>query len=165
MCVVFFILRYIFFYNSNFYLLEYTIRAGGYSCRDKRYTYSMVYNARFGRELRKLTRQAKICTPPGGEVIAKICVLRSKDLYILSQTLFATDKSSYVPCIISSRRLAAAATFHIGNFVAAAIKIIGFLLLFLLLFLVALLLTSPSRLEPRLRWGPVCENLHSPPRD
>ena len=35
--------------------------------------------ARFGRKLRKLPRQAKICTPPGGEVIAKICVLRSKD--------------------------------------------------------------------------------------
>ena len=42
---------------------------------------SMRKYARFGRELRKLTRQAKICTPPGGEVIAKICVLRSKDLY------------------------------------------------------------------------------------
>ena len=41
--------------------------------------------------------------------------------------------------IFSSRRLAAAATFHIGNFVAAAIKF-GFHLLFLLLFLVALLL-------------------------
>ena len=34
-----------------------------------------------GARLRKLPRQAKICTPPGGEVIAKICVLRSKDLY------------------------------------------------------------------------------------
>ena len=42
--------------------------------------------------------------------------------------------------IFSSRRLAAAATFHIGNFVAAAIKMIGFLLLFLLLFLFLLLL-------------------------
>ena len=42
--------------------------------------------ARFGRELRKLTRQAKICTPPGGEVIAKICVLRSKDLYSRIET-------------------------------------------------------------------------------
>ena len=28
-----------------------------------------------GAKLRKLPRQAKICTPPGGEVIAKICVL------------------------------------------------------------------------------------------
>ena len=27
-----------------------------------------------GAKLRKLPRQAKICTPPGGEVIAKICV-------------------------------------------------------------------------------------------
>ena len=42
--------------------------------------------ARFGRKLRKLTRQAKICTPPGGEVIAKICVLRSKDLYSRIET-------------------------------------------------------------------------------
>ena len=29
-----------------------------------------------GAKLRKLPGQAKICTPPGGEVIAKICVLR-----------------------------------------------------------------------------------------
>ena len=36
--------------------------------------------------MRKLTRQAKICTPPGGEVIAKICVLRSKDLYSRIET-------------------------------------------------------------------------------
>ena len=76
--------------------------------------------ARFGRKLRKLTRQAKICTPPGGEVIAKICVLRSKDLYS-ARHFSLHNKSSYVPCIISSRRLAAAATFHVGNFVAAAV--------------------------------------------
>ena len=56
---------------------------------------SMRKYARFGRELRKLTRQAKICTPPGGEVIAKICVLRSKDLYCYSRRDFATD-ASYV---------------------------------------------------------------------
>ena len=80
--------------------------------------------ARFGRELRKLTRQAKICTPPGGEVIAKICVLRSKDLY--SRIDFATD-GHICRQFFPLRRLAAAATFHIGNFVAAAIKIIGFL--------------------------------------
>ena len=46
-----------------------------------------------GAKLRKLPGQAKICTPPGGEVIAKICVLRSKDLY--SRIDFATD-ASYV---------------------------------------------------------------------
>ena len=46
-----------------------------------------------GAKLRKLPGQAKICTPPGGEVIAKICVLRSKDLY--SRRDFATD-ASYV---------------------------------------------------------------------
>ena len=44
-----------------------------------------------GAKLRKLPGQAKICTPPGGEVIAKICVLRSKDLY--SRRDFATDAS------------------------------------------------------------------------
>ena len=89
---------------------------------------SMRKYARFGRELRKLTRQAKICTPPGGEVIAKICVVRSKDLY--SARHFSLQTSPHVPCIISSRSLAAAATFNVGNFVAAAVKF-GFLLLFL----------------------------------
>ena len=39
-----------------------------------------------GAKLRKLASQAKICTPPGGEVIAKICVLRSKDLYSRIET-------------------------------------------------------------------------------
>ena len=77
-----------------------------------------------GAKLRKLPGQAKICTPPGGEVIAKICVLRSKDLYSRIETSLRTRHMS---TIFSSRRLAAAATFHIGNFVAAAIKIIGFL--------------------------------------
>ena len=48
--------------------------------------------------------QAKICTPPGGEVIAKICVLR------------------HIPFSPLSRRLAAAATFHIGNIVAAPLS-------------------------------------------
>ena len=33
-----------------------------------------------GAKLRKLASQAKICTQPGGEVVAKMCVLRSKDL-------------------------------------------------------------------------------------
>ena len=77
--------------------------------------------ARFGRELRKLTRQAKICTPPGGEVIAKICVLRSKHLYTQPDTFRYRQVLICPMCIISSRRLAAAATFHVGNFVAAAV--------------------------------------------
>ena len=34
--------------------------------------------ARFGRKLPKLPWQAKICTPPGGEVIAKICNVKSE---------------------------------------------------------------------------------------
>ena len=42
--------------------------------------------ARFGRKVAKAGSQAKICTPPGGGVIAKICVLRSKDLYSRIET-------------------------------------------------------------------------------
>ena len=37
-----------------------------------------------GAKLRKLASQAKICTPPGGEVIAKICVLRYIPFFPLS---------------------------------------------------------------------------------
>ena len=34
--------------------------------------------ARFGRKVAKAGSQAKICTPPGGEVIAKICIAASR---------------------------------------------------------------------------------------
>ena len=59
-----------------------------------------------GAKLRKLPGQAKICTPPGGEVIAKICVLRFKDLYSRIETSLRTRHMS---TIFPSRRLAAAA--------------------------------------------------------
>jgi len=37
---------------------------------------------RIGGKVAKAERSSeKICTPPGGEVIAKICVLRSKEIY------------------------------------------------------------------------------------
>ena len=54
------------------------------------------------------------------------------------------------------------------NFVAAAVKFGFLLLLFLLLFLVVFLLLTllyPGASQGRALVGPVCENLHSPPRD
>ena len=58
-----------------------------------------------GAKLRKLASQAKICTPPGGEVIAKICVLR----HIPFSPLSPPSGGGYV----SQRD---------GNFVAAAVQ-------------------------------------------
>ena len=50
------------------------------------------------------------------------------DLKIYTLSRVETSlRARHMSTIFSSRRLAAAATFHIGNFVAAAIKIIGFL--------------------------------------
>ena len=74
-----------------------------------------------GAKLRKLPGQAKICTPLGGEVIAKICVLR----HIPFSPLSPPSGGGYV----SHREI-----------VAAAIKFGFLLLLFLLLFLFLLLL-------------------------
>ena len=43
--------------------------------------------------MRKYARQAKICTPPGGEVIAKICVL--SDLKISAECVYSVGT---MPC-------------------------------------------------------------------
>ena len=48
-------------------------------------------------------------------------------IYHLYSRIETSLRTRHLSTTFSSRRLAAAATFHIGNFVAAAIKIIGFL--------------------------------------
>ena len=107
-----------------------------------------------GAKLRKLAGQAKICTPPGGEVIAKICVPGSIHTQYNSRLRLRYGRVISYMSHFSSRRLAAAATFHIGNFVAAAVNF-GFLLLFL----------SPPLPATSSSSSSLCENLHSPPRE
>ena len=81
--------------------------------------------------MRKLNVQAKICTPPGGEVIAKICVLRSKDLYSRIETSLRLRTRHMSHFFLSPPSGGGYVSHRELYFVAAAVKF-GFLLLFLL---------------------------------
>ena len=128
-----------------------------------------------GAKLRKLPGQAKICTPPGGEVIAKICVLRSKDLYSVTCRDFATG-ASYVDHFFLSPPSGGGYVSHREFRRRCYIKIIGVPPpLPPPLFLVAL--PPPPRASSLLgarafakictphpeRYRPTCENMHWKP--
>ena len=86
-----------------------------------------------GANLRKLPGQAKICTPPGGAVVAKICKLSHfSDRGFTNSPIQTreTVESTHLQNIIA-RRLGAATFYRRGNFVAGAVQF-GSLLVFLL---------------------------------
>ena len=51
----------------------------------------------FGANLRKLQLQAKICTPPGGAMVAKICKLCTVTNVLGSQTHLLRHKRKLTP--------------------------------------------------------------------
>ena len=110
-----------------------------------------------GANLRKLPGQAKICTPPGGAVVAKICKLSHfSDRGFTNSPIQTreTVESTHLQNIIA-RRLGAATFYTRGNFVAGAVQF-GSLLVFLLDLNFT---SSPS--SRALRGVFACENLHS----
>ena len=112
---------------------------------------SMRKYARFRRKLGKLNVQAKICTPPGGAMLVKICI------------------------VLLACRLGAATFYRHDILVTAAVQL-GSLLVSLPHLPYSLLpllsfLSSPScptrylrkfaSLTPQITDGPTCENMHS----